>query len=256
MMIDSEIPCIDDMRLNDNIVGRERNLDRVQKPVSKDIISHHAGCEILTNEVKHIPLLQESDLIKIQHYIHLQNSIDLQNEENIGNSNSLKNFFNQMGLPVNFESERFGNLIEEVYLSLIVHLNLNYSLSEEDLKAIFCKFHAPTSSYGQKIRKLSARGQLKDVIELVIRGCDANATDGDGFSALHYASELSRYEVVLLLSNLLGAKIIINCQDKYGWTPLHVACHYGNVEVVEALIGCGANATISDIYGKTPLHTA
>ena len=51
----------------------------------------------------------------------------------------------------------------------------------------------------------------------------------------------------------------INVRDNCGWTPLHEACNYGNVEIVNLLLEHGA--AVSDRGGKhcegvTPLHDA
>jgi ankyrin repeat protein len=65
---------------------------------------------------------------------------------------------------------------------------------------------------------------------------------------------------------LKGMKLLIdrganiNVQDKYGRTPLHLACE--NVdserhhECIEYLLQHGANPSIQDDFGRTPLHTA
>jgi ankyrin repeat protein len=41
-----------------------------------------------------------------------------------------------------------------------------------------------------------------------------------------------------------------------GTTPLHVAAEYGHPEVVESLLGAGADANRTDPHGNGPLWTA
>ena len=49
----------------------------------------------------------------------------------------------------------------------------------------------------------------------------------------------------------------MNCTDVYGWTPLHWACKFGDVDMVRLLISeFLADTTLQDWYGSTPLHVA
>ena len=43
-------------------------------------------------------------------------------------------------------------------------------------------------------------------------------------------------------------------KDKGGLVPLHNACSYGHIEVVEILLKCSANANSCDLWQFTPLH--
>ncbi|KAI9467879.1 Bromodomain-containing protein [Zychaea mexicana] len=45
--------------------------------------------------------------------------------------------------------------------------------------------------------------------------------------------------------------------DKFKWGPLHAACYYGDVKVVQALVNMGANVELNDTwYSATPLGWA
>ncbi|KAM3146934.1 hypothetical protein pb186bvf_001088 [Paramecium bursaria] len=48
----------------------------------------------------------------------------------------------------------------------------------------------------------------------------------------------------------------INILDEDRTSPLHIACRYGSIQVVEELINNGSNLDITDIAGWTPLHVA
>lgn len=48
----------------------------------------------------------------------------------------------------------------------------------------------------------------------------------------------------------------IDAQTKGGYTPLHVACHFGQSNMVKFLLGKGANVRSSTSIGYTPLHQA
>ena len=61
------------------------------------------------------------------------------------------------------------------------------------------------------------------------------------------------------MRELLAKHASPNTRDHAGWTPLHEACNYGYIEIVELLVGAGAD--INDRGGKeckgiTPLHDA
>lgn len=45
----------------------------------------------------------------------------------------------------------------------------------------------------------------------------------------------------------------INCSNEYGWTPLHVASLYCNVEVIKLLIKKGADINKKDQTGRKPI---
>ena len=41
-----------------------------------------------------------------------------------------------------------------------------------------------------------------------------------------------------------------------GWTPLHEACNYGNLRIVQELVWSGADVSIPGYEAITPLHDA
>jgi len=49
---------------------------------------------------------------------------------------------------------------------------------------------------------------------------------------------------------------LVDCEDKFGRTPLHEACTQGDTKTVRALLRCGADLTIRDINGQTPADRA
>lgn len=55
---------------------------------------------------------------------------------------------------------------------------------------------------------------------------------------------------------LLTMKADVNCKNKSGRTPLHIAAQKGNAELVKILLSFGANKTIKDNLGMTPLNFA
>jgi hypothetical protein len=68
---------------------------------------------------------------------------------------------------------------------------------------------------------------------------DVKARDEKGQTDLHFASQTDK---TLPTARVLLAKgADVNAQDKYGWTPLHVAAFYGAERVVDLLLAEGAD---------------
>ena len=83
---------------------------------------------------------------------------------------------------------------------------------------------------------------------------DINATDRCGSSALHYAAEEGRPEMVKFLVEKGG---IINAMNMWDKTPLHSACAKGHVEIVKYLVEHGARIEATSNKKRfTPLHLA
>jgi ankyrin repeat protein len=73
---------------------------------------------------------------------------------------------------------------------------------------------------------------------------------------LHIASKVDSLEMMeLFLSR--GADLDIDASDINGWTPLHVAAHAGNTQIVQLLLPLsGKNGKLQTINGDSPLHLA
>lgn len=48
----------------------------------------------------------------------------------------------------------------------------------------------------------------------------------------------------------------VNCRDNFKWTPLHHACHAGQLELVKLLLDRGAELDAQTINGGTPIMRA
>ena len=56
---------------------------------------------------------------------------------------------------------------------------------------------------------------------------------------------------------LVSSGASLNLRNKDGWTPLHVACRQGNVDIVRYLLDTEPQCwETSSNNGRTPLHTA
>lgn len=88
---------------------------------------------------------------------------------------------------------------------------------------------------------------------LLKQGANVNATEGDGSTALHWAS----YRDDLPLAELLlkaGAKV--NATNDLGATPLWAACMNGNAAMAQRLLQAGADPNLALLSGETPLMVA
>ena len=68
---------------------------------------------------------------------------------------------------------------------------------------------------------------------------------------LHSAVEFNREDVV---DFLIGEGAQVNHPDKYGLQPLHLACMRGNLHCVKSLIAAGARVDCMDLQGYQPMH--
>ncbi|EER10483.1 ankyrin repeat and SOCS box protein, putative [Perkinsus marinus ATCC 50983] len=102
-------------------------------------------------------------------------------------------------------------------------------------------------------------GKLKTVASLVhpkkesALCANANATNEDGWSALHMAAGQGSVKIVKCLLQY-GADP--NIANMVGMRPLHVACRDDQLEVVKCLVGHGAVIECCASGGWTPLHFA
>ena len=95
----------------------------------------------------------------------------------------------------------------------------------------------------------------EEIQELLNDGANINATDDNGWSALHHVSLRGKPDCVKLLLDR-GANIDTPSTKK-GTTALHLASFYGKPKCVEILLKFGANPNATDNkYGETALHLA
>ena len=85
------------------------------------------------------------------------------------------------------------------------------------------------------------------------RGANVNAAEGDGTTALHWASYRDDLESADLLIRA-GARV--NAANDLGATPLWNASLNGSAAMVKRLLQAGANPNIALLAGETPLMVA
>jgi ankyrin repeat protein len=94
---------------------------------------------------------------------------------------------------------------------------------------------------------------LTTIAAVVLVGCGPSVPD----ISMYDAAEVGNIDAV---KQHLAAGTDVNARDKDGWTPLHPASYEGHQEIVELLIGKGAdvNAKVEfgPLQGMTPLDSA
>jgi len=118
------------------------------------------------------------------------------------------------------------------------------------------RFQNPSFEYGQRLRRYAGRGCADEVRRILVRGCNPNTADGEGLTALHYACEFNKLDVIRVVREVAGESLVVNAQCKYGWTPLHCAAHHGNPDCVDMLLEMDAGLEVPSKELKTALHMA
>jgi ankyrin repeat protein len=96
-------------------------------------------------------------------------------------------------------------------------------------------------------------GDAAGVRSLIDERVDVNAAHSDGTTALHWAVDLDRPEVVQML---IRAGANVKVANRYGATPLWLASVNGNAKTITMLLEAGAEAGSANADGETPLMVA
>jgi ankyrin repeat protein len=105
----------------------------------------------------------------------------------------------------------------------------------------------------------AVRHEQVEVTQILLeQGADANAQEEGGDSVLHFAARVGN---VMTMKQLLEhtrnpEPRSDSPEPNYGRTPLHVAAGHGHVDVMEYLLGKGANIESRDARQQTALHMA
>src|SRR5215831_4242929 len=95
----------------------------------------------------------------------------------------------------------------------------------------------------------------RDAVRALLKdGADVNTAQADGMTALHWAAQKGDVELAKVL---LYASANVRATTRIGgYTPLLIASKNGDAEMIEALIGGGADANNATTNGTTALMLA
>jgi ankyrin repeat protein len=108
-----------------------------------------------------------------------------------------------------------------------------------------------------QLTRAARAGDEERLRELVAAGAKLDLVDGDGWSALHWASIRGHARIAKLLldGKYKGKGADINLQTSGGYTALILASSRGHEAVVRLLLERGADVTLRG-YGDTALYHA
>ena len=106
---------------------------------------------------------------------------------------------------------------------------------------------------GQPLIDAVKKQDVQAVRTLLKQKLDINATEADGFTALHWAAQRNDLQLVDLL---LGAGANARTSTRYNITPLYLAAVNGNAAIMERLLKAGADPNATAQEGQTMLMTA
>src|SRR6516164_1061607 len=105
-----------------------------------------------------------------------------------------------------------------------------------------------------RVADAAMRNDLETVRALLKQAADANSSQGDGMTALHWAALNGNAEMAQLL---IYAGATVKATTRIGsYTPLYLAAQYGHAKVLDVLLKSGADAKAPAIGGVTPLMMA
>jgi ankyrin len=112
---------------------------------------------------------------------------------------------------------------------------------------------AGTAAAQSELADLIQNNRREAAIELIAKGADVNAAQGDGATPLHWAA----YRIDVELARMLldrGAKA--DAKSQYGSSPLVEAVKAANAELVGMLLDAGADVDAANLDGETALMLA
>ena len=106
---------------------------------------------------------------------------------------------------------------------------------------------------GLSLHQASSKGDKAPILQHIENGSDLNTKDNSGWTPLHLAIQYNQMEIAILLVNH-GADL--KAENNERKTPLHLAVQVESKELTKTLLQKGAEINAKDERGFTPLHVA
>ncbi|WP_257263017.1 ankyrin repeat domain-containing protein [Endozoicomonas sp. ONNA2] len=131
--------------------------------------------------------------------------------------------------------------------------------------ALLCGAREESANFSCRFTSVSEEksARLVGLQTLLGANADQHISDRNNYKPVHHAARHNFPELIkrlvkhYLTTDMSGAARpgdILNCPDRLGNTPLHIAARYNQADSTKALLDLGANANALNRAGQTPLH--
>ena len=131
-------------------------------------------------------------------------------------------------------------------------MRINMRLVGRSIVALVAMTHLAAGATDLRLVDAAKNRDTDAVRRLLTQAVPVNASQPDGFTALHWAAQWDNADMADLL---IRAGANASAADNYGVTPLSLACTNASVSMVDRLLRAGANPSAAQVYGETVLMT-
>nr|XP_032813791.1 ankyrin-2-like [Petromyzon marinus] len=164
------------------------------------------------------------------------------------------------GADVNAQSENGFTALymaaQENHVAVVTHLlgtGANQAIATEDG---FTPLAVALQQAHERVVELLLEGDARGRVRLPALHIAARKDDTRSAALLLHSGSNGSSSTAQQQPESEHAKALVNRTTESGFTPLHIAAHYGNVNVARLLLECGADPNYMANNGISPLHVA